>query len=411
MNPTRDLRMATQAILRETPEDRLCAVLEAFQRWLLMPDTGAVTIALGTVAANQLDGKAVWLLLVGPPSSGKTEILDSLLSLPNVHSASVLTEAALLSGSGRKDRTKDSTGGLLRKIGAFGYLVMKDFTSVLSMHTEQRNAVLAALREVFDGAWTRWLGTDGGQTLPWTGKCAFLGGVTPILDQHHGVIAGMGERFLLSRMPRLDAEKQARRALHHLGHEREMQRALRDAVRRIFDHLEITPLELHEDDIQRLSALATLAAECRSSVERDSRNREIELVPDPELPARLTQALARLYHGMRLIGTPPEEAWRLIQKVALDSMPATRLRVLGVLLKTHAPVSTPDLATKIGYPTTTARRICQDLAAHSILLLTKDKNNHDFWEISPAALDRWDRAGLPPQWPPSNRVPEKPETP
>jgi len=405
----RDLRMATQAILRETPEDRLCAVLDCFQRWMLMPDTGAVTIALGAVAANRIEGNPVWLLLVGPPSSGKTEILDSLLGLPDMLKASVLTEAALLSGSPNRQKTKDATGGLLRKVGDFGFIVMKDFTSVLSMHTEQRAAVLAALREVFDGAWTRWIGTDGGRTLSWQGKCAFLGGVTPILDQHHGVIAGMGERFLLSRMPKPDAEKQAKRSLKHLGHEREMQCQLRESVCRLFERLTLSPLEPSEDDILRLSALSTLAAECRSAVERDSRYREIELVPDPELPARLTQQLARLNHGMRLIGAPEDEAWRLIQKVPLDSIPATRLRILSQLLKSPSPVQTSEIATKIGYPTTTARRICQDLAAHSILLHSKGKSDHDLWELAPLTLDRWDRAGLPPNWPPPT-VPEKPET-
>jgi hypothetical protein len=395
----RDLRLATEAVLKETtasstpetPEDRLCAALEAFQRWMLMPDTGAVTITLGAVAANHLEGRPVWLLLVGPPSSGKTEILDSLLGLPDMHPASVLTEAALLSGSPSREKTKDSTGGLLRKIDAFGYLIMKDFTSILAMHTEQRAAVLAALREIYDGAWTRHVGTDKGKTLSWTGKCAFLGGVTPVLDQHHGVIAGMGERFLLSRMPTLDAEKQARRSLRHLGQEREMRRVLRESVGRLFDRFTPTPLDLDDAEAERLAALATLAAKCRSSVERDSRTREIELVPDAELPARLAQTLARLSHGMQLIGAPEEEAWRLTQKVALDSMPATRMRVLQILLADANARSTPSVATAMNYPTTTIRRTCEDLAAHGILSQT----SHGLWEVSDTAHGLWDRASLP----------------
>ena len=42
-------------------------------------------------------------------------------------------------------------------------IVAKDFTSVLAMDTNYRGKVLAALREVYDGDYTRQLGTDGGR--------------------------------------------------------------------------------------------------------------------------------------------------------------------------------------------------------------------------------------------------------
>jgi hypothetical protein len=65
------------------------------------------------------------MLLVGPPASGKTEILDALLGLQNMHPAGTLTEASLLSGVPRRERAQDASGGLLRAIGDFGYIVCK----------------------------------------------------------------------------------------------------------------------------------------------------------------------------------------------------------------------------------------------------------------------------------------------
>lgn len=41
---------------------------------------------------------------------------------------------------------------------------------------------------------------------------------------------------------------------------------------------------------------------CRSSVERDSRTGEIELIPEVEAPARLTATLTQLPKGLELIG-------------------------------------------------------------------------------------------------------------
>src|SRR6266540_1120167 len=82
----------------------LAALTKAFQARLHLPDLGAVHATLGAVAANRMRGDPVWMLLVGPPSSGKTELVCSLGDLPDVHFAAVFTEAALLSGTGKKDR-------------------------------------------------------------------------------------------------------------------------------------------------------------------------------------------------------------------------------------------------------------------------------------------------------------------
>ena len=93
---------------------------------------------------------------------------------------------------------------------------------MLSMGHDARAATLAALREVYDGSWTRLLGTGGGKVLKWEGKVGLLAGCTPTIDRHHAVMAAMGERFVLYRLPAVDPAKQARAALEHAGREREM---------------------------------------------------------------------------------------------------------------------------------------------------------------------------------------------
>ena len=205
-------------------------VRQVFERWLHLPDLGPVYVTLAAAAAHRVDGDPAWVMVVGPAGGGKTEVLNSLSGLSDVHAAATLTEASLLSGTAKKEKAADAKGGLLREIGDSGILVCKDFGSILSMHREERARVLAALREVYDGEWNRRLGVDGGRMLAWAGKLTLVAGSTPAIDQHHAVMASLGERFVMYRLAVDDADQHARRSLSHTGKEKQMRAELREAV-------------------------------------------------------------------------------------------------------------------------------------------------------------------------------------
>ncbi len=349
----------------------LAQVEEVFRRWLYLPDPGALHIVLAAVAANRNEGDPVWVLLVGPPGGGKSEILNSLTGLPDVHPAATLTEAALLSGTPKRDTAADAKGGLLRVIGDFGIIVAKDFTSALAMNKDSRSQLLAALREIYDGAWTRHVGTDGGRTLHWHGKVG-------------AVIGAMGERFIFYRLPESDEHEQARRSLDHAGKETRMRTDLAQAVAALLSNLdEPEPGPRSDEDQERLIELAILVCRARSAVERDSYTRDIELIPPPEAPTRLVVVLRRLLDGLNQIGVPTEHAWQEISKTALDSIPAIRLQSL---LHLHAtgPAETPTIAQALDYPTQTTRRALEDLTAHGLIdrTIRGEGRRADTWAIS-----------------------------
>jgi site-specific recombinase XerD len=68
----------------------LTEVITAFKNWLYLPDPSALKIILGATAANLMPGDPLWLLLVGAPGSGKTELVDSLLGLERLLGKCVL---------------------------------------------------------------------------------------------------------------------------------------------------------------------------------------------------------------------------------------------------------------------------------------------------------------------------------
>jgi hypothetical protein len=378
------------------PNEKLASVVQTFERWLHLPDPGALLAVLGAVAGNYAEGDPIWLLLVGPPACGKTEILQSCSKLPRMFPTGVLTEAALLSGTASRDRGKAARGGLLRQIGASGTILLKDFGSVLSMAREARTPMLAALREIYDGEWTRRLGVEGGRTLTWRGKVALIGGCTPVIDSHHGVLTIMGERFLFYRVEGSDAPTQASRALAHGGREGEMRGELAEAVNELFDRLTVPPMQAALDEAarSRIIHLAVFAARCRSAVERDGYSREITLVPGAEAPARLALCLGRLLAGLAGLGVDEATLWRVLSKVALDCMPALRRRIIHYFDQHPGAADTSAVSVAVRYPTGTTRRGLEDLAAYGVVEReSRGSGNADYWQLSTWAVNELQAIG------------------
>jgi len=375
-------------------EPALTRALDTFGRWLHLKDDAPVLIYAATLVAHDAAGDPLWLLIVGPPSGGKTEILSSAAGVGGVVMAAVVTEAALLSGTSKKERAHDATGGLLRQIDESGVLLCKDFTSVLSQNKDTARAALAALREIYDGQWHRPVGTDGGKVLKWSGKCGFVGGVTPTIDRYTQILSALGDRFLLLRLPDADAEQMATFALSHNGAETTMRGELATAITDLVASADRSKVNRPLADAEQpmLIALATYVARARTAVERSPYTGEVLVMPQPEGTARLVLALRRLYGGLDAIGVERDRRWQMLARVALDCVPAARTRLLTPLLSVSDPVKTATLAGRADMVTKTARRYLEDLALLRIVDRGKTSaadNAPDLWSATDWLRTYW----------------------
>src|SRR5579862_1054465 len=102
----------------------LAAVHDVFTRWLgASYDLDAIDAVLATAAAEQLGGDPLWLLLLSGSGAAKTETVQPLAGAGAIVTSTITSEGALLSGTPARDKTKDATGGLLRRLGDRGLLV------------------------------------------------------------------------------------------------------------------------------------------------------------------------------------------------------------------------------------------------------------------------------------------------
>jgi hypothetical protein len=367
------------------PPPTLADVHAAFADRLAFPDDeekrpryDSIDIALACVIANRMDADPLWLFLVAPPSSGKTEIISSLSDVPDVFPLSSLSAQTFASGFEKKGVETS----LLPKISG-KLVVMKDFGTVLTMYREKRAEILAQLREIYDGSYTKEWGN--GKSLAWEGKVSLVCGVTPIIDSQDSLNAVLGERFVLYRFEAPPARTLATRAMQQTSEwEQEQRRALRRVVATYLDTLLPVPPPTPPAIFDALAALAEFTATARSPVFRDQRTKDVILIPPPEAPGRLAKQLYLLAKALAVVRREREVSlatYATALQVAHDTLPAARQEVLAEVLKRGStPVTTTDIATARDYPTSTARYHLQELAAVRLLKRTSEgQGKSDLW--------------------------------
>jgi len=345
---------------------------ETYLRWFGKDyDLDALDCVLAAAAAEKLGGDPPWLLVVSGSGAAKTETVMPLAAAGAVMVSTINGEAALLSGTSAKERTKNATGGLLRSIGERGVLVVKDVTSILSMNRDTRALVLAALREIYDGRWSRNVGTDGGKTLTWRGRLVVIGAVTTAWDSAYQVIATMGDRFVLVRIDSTENRRAAgKQALRNVNREAEMREELSDVIKRLLGSIpDGAGVRLTDAEMERLLDLADVVTRARTAVERDYAGGPV-FAHAPEMPTRFAKQLAQIVRGGLSLGMARGAAMAVAVRCAGDTMPPLRLKVVGDVAG-HPMSRTAEVVKRLQLPRQTVDRVLQEL--HLLGLLVVDE--------------------------------------
>jgi hypothetical protein len=204
-------------------------------------------------------------------------------------------------------------------------------------------------------------------------------------------MAAMGARFVLVRIGG-EGETLARAALRQSGREHEWRRELQQSVRAFLEHLPGHEFALDAEVSSHLAALSSYVALSRSPVQRDYRG-DICLVLDAEAPTRLAKTLGQLWRACGLLGLNRKDAWSVVRRVGVDSIPKLRGAILDHLhQKRPEAVETSRIAEAVGHPTTTTRRALEDLAAHGVVIRrVSGAGKSDLWELSRRTLMWRDR--------------------
>jgi hypothetical protein len=317
----------------------LATLNSVLEEWFYNPDLQAVRIVLGSIAAHYLSiGDPAWLFIVAPPGTGKTTMsLMGAAGLPEVIPLGDISENTFLSGF-----YGHQSPGMLEKLGPVteegqtyttngnAVLLVKDFTTVLSMRREKRSAILGQLREIHDGEFKRDFGT--GVTKIWRGRVTVVAAVTPVLDRYYSIFSVLGERFLQVRWHRPDSPEAGEWAIAQQGSESNIRREAREAIQHTFKPTGRYAPRLTAEQGKRIASLAEVVALGRTHIFRSGYgNREIEYVPESEANTRISKGLAAIARGVAALHgrrTVAEQDLQDALRVGFDSLPDSRRRLL-----------------------------------------------------------------------------------
>lgn len=367
----------------------LTDVKRVFHKWLYIEDTTCLEVMLGAYIANKLQGDPIWIIFIGPPSHMKTELLRTMDGHPEVYFLSNYTPATMVSGKGTQRKAEESS--LIYKLDG-RTLIIKEFSGILSMRSEQRSEILAQLREIYDGKYNKAFGT--GVTHDWNGKIGLMAACTPAYDKHYGVIGELGDRFLLYRSDIKDKARMGRQAISNVGQEAEMRKELRTIIHSFmsqFGDMSGVEIQANKDVEDKIIYLACLCAQLRTYVDRNQYNKNIEYQPLAEGPARLAKQFMQLGMGIALVQGKTaidEAAYRILKKIAKDLVTVQRLEIIKYLCTQNSNNgwhSTKEVAEAVSMPTTTTKEKLEDLMVLNVVDRDRreegDKKPY-YWKLS-----------------------------
>lgn len=355
---------------------------EIVQKWIKLDSTIPLDILYGTIFANRIDGDPVWMFLIAPPGGSKTELLMTLNRSEWVETTTTLTAASLVSGIKFPEGDDPS---LLIKVNGRN-LVIKDFTTILSMQAQARDEVFGILRDVYDGYVEKFFGT--GVKKSYKSKFGMLAGVTPMIDAVSSQQTSLGERFLKFRLNRwekgISSEEKIRKALANVDSESDMRMEMQIYAKALLRKKMPENLpSLSEEQTTQIMKLAMLVALLRGSVPKDPYTNVMLCMPIQESGTRLAKQFAKLAIGIscyRSDGNVSDRTMEIIRTVAEDTCPDRYAVLVQALFRAKDPITVKELCSKVNMSDATVRRLLDDFILLGIA--TAQQAGRLGWEYS-----------------------------
>lgn len=364
----------------ETPVTIPCSFEELKKEVeLFLPNTSIALQIMLAVATSGVRRNPVmlWVLFVGAPSSGKTELLKLIKKNRNVLSLDTLTQNSFISGE-RITKT-NKVYDLLDQLNNT-CLVVKDWTAVFSTDERQTKKIVGDLVGIYDKSFEKFSSARG--KISYDAEFSHLGAITPAtLNKHHNYLNMIGARFLFYSIPCLskDAEEKSFTAIFAKEDRKIQEQKVSLLVNEYLTYLNTNPInqieQLSDDFQEYFKTAARFLARGRgivimqpSSFKAEDGN-EITYYESSEnqieQPFRAIQQLIILAEYLAFVAGKTrigEEELLIIKEIVIGSMPADRSQALRALKAAeNGEITAQQLKDNTDKSNKTARRLLEEL--------------------------------------------------
>lgn len=377
-----------EVLIKKYPKKTLEEVQKGIEKWLYIEDPSDIKIILGCTLDRRIKGEPIWVFLVGPPGNTKTEIIRSLEDGTMFYQLSTLTSNSMISGYVKPDgeKVKDLAEQLNNKI-----LVIKDFTSILTMNRDKREEIIGQLRDAYDGYINRKLGNIDNKIEHKT-SFGIIAGVTPVIDKHYKIMGQLGERFLKMRV-NYDDDKIINQADSNEGKEKEMREEITSLIMGFLTNLELNEnINFTEQHKNTIKLLAKFVAKLRTPISSQFVGDEIvvDIKPQSEKPTRIYKQLKKLATCLcNITGKDSfdNEIYEMLKRVSRDTCPQDRLMVLDFFNENDERFYENDLVKRLRMPRTSLQRLLWALYRLEMLDRETEKDEYGnfkvYWSLVP----------------------------
>lgn len=350
------------------------------RKYMLLNDPHVIKLLCGFIIASRLPINPPWLFLVGPPSGGKTKLLEALLDVTGIVPLDNLTTRTFASGMRGRGGVSNS---LLDNLLPNDILMFSDFTTFIQKEEKAQAEIIGQMRRIYDGRFND--KTGSGINTDWEGKLSVLGGVTEDIYPALAAFGTMGERFLLWEFVQADDRALADIASKNLD-DGPAKKEMREAFTEYLNNFPLpTNTQVDEVTRQQIVDLSVFVCKARTPVRRKKFHRDSPIIQvnQAEKPPRLVKQILGFGLGLQAIngGKMEDDDRHLLVKMALDSIPSIRRKCLESLTRYTDYITTRGLAGKMNLHSDTIRMHLEDLAAMKVIKYSTTTKS-DRWTIN-----------------------------
>lgn len=361
-----------------TSADLFAALSKCFSKYMVLEDSSILRCVTASYMANVLEGRPpIWLVILGDPGGGKTELLKLFEKCERTVSKSNITPASLLSGW-------DSAESLLTPEMDGKVLLLYDFSTFIEGSRDQVVKLMSLMRYVYDGALQMHTGKG---PLEFTGKLGFMSACTPALDEYKDFVSKLGERFMYIRMLDEDSDKMMEAAIKGSTYRDKLREKAQLLMKELVETFELQDKSFSGDLFGTLKETCKIMVMLRASFERDRYTKEILRKPIVEKPTRVATALSRILLCARVTGAPDGELYTMLLRFLRDSMDEDRRQILEFV--NSGKVKLADVALYVRRSKSVVGRRIEELEEIGVLKQDKQNYYHISSPLVKEAIEQW----------------------